>query len=276
MVTGPSIEKSVTPLRSYVAEPMQWGNLFLAGDAAHIVPPTGAKGLNLAFSDVFYLAEALAECYAERLDDGARRLRRGRCAGVEGRALLVVDDDDAAHAFPMPASSSIACRRPSSTTWPARSPRRRRWPRTTPACRSERHVSGRRWREWLRRHRSGPWPSIGGAPRLPANPPSTPPSTRPAAGKDGDHHAVQRHDAEEHQVSGNEEQEEEPQNGCGDDSTDLHHAIPFRNNGRSVPNRPAPVGDRGHEADRSDGRIERSALDLQVHVPVAHAVLVSV
>ena len=64
LVTGPSIEKSVTPLRSYVAEPMQWGNLFLAGDAAHIVPPTGAKGLNLAFSDVYYLTEALAERYS--------------------------------------------------------------------------------------------------------------------------------------------------------------------------------------------------------------------
>jgi p-hydroxybenzoate 3-monooxygenase len=63
LVTGPSIEKSVTPLRSYVAEPMQWGNLFLAGDAAHIVPPTGAKGLNLAFSDIRYLAEALTEKY---------------------------------------------------------------------------------------------------------------------------------------------------------------------------------------------------------------------
>ena len=64
LVTGPSIEKSVTPLRSYVSEPMQWGNLLLAGDAAHIVPPTGAKGLNLAFSDVYYLSEALAERYS--------------------------------------------------------------------------------------------------------------------------------------------------------------------------------------------------------------------
>jgi p-hydroxybenzoate 3-monooxygenase len=59
IVTGPSIEKSIAPLRSYVVEPMQWGNLYLAGDAAHIVPPTGAKGLNLALSDVHYLAEAM-------------------------------------------------------------------------------------------------------------------------------------------------------------------------------------------------------------------------
>ncbi len=61
---GPSIEKSIAPLRSFVAEPMRHGRLFLAGDAAHIVPPTGAKGLNLAASDVFYLAEALVDHYA--------------------------------------------------------------------------------------------------------------------------------------------------------------------------------------------------------------------
>ena len=59
IVTGPSIEKSIAPLRSFVSEPMSYGRLFLAGDAAHIVPPTGAKGLNLAVSDVFYLSRAL-------------------------------------------------------------------------------------------------------------------------------------------------------------------------------------------------------------------------
>ena len=63
LVTGPSIEKSVAPLRSFVAEPLRFGRLFLAGDAAHIVPPTGAKGLNLAASDVRYLAEALIGFY---------------------------------------------------------------------------------------------------------------------------------------------------------------------------------------------------------------------
>jgi p-hydroxybenzoate 3-monooxygenase len=63
IVTGPSIEKSIAPLRSFVAEPMRYGRLFLAGDAAHIVPPTGAKGLNLAVSDVFYLSRALTEVY---------------------------------------------------------------------------------------------------------------------------------------------------------------------------------------------------------------------
>ena len=63
MAIGPSIEKSIAPLRSFVAEPMRYGQLFLAGDAAHIVPPTGAKGLNLAASDVFYLYEALRDHY---------------------------------------------------------------------------------------------------------------------------------------------------------------------------------------------------------------------
>jgi p-hydroxybenzoate 3-monooxygenase len=64
LITGPSIEKSIAPLRSFVAEPMRFGRLFLAGDAAHIVPPTGAKGLNLAASDVGLLSRALAEFYA--------------------------------------------------------------------------------------------------------------------------------------------------------------------------------------------------------------------
>jgi p-hydroxybenzoate 3-monooxygenase len=63
LVTGPAIEKSIAPLRSFVCEPMRFGRLFLAGDAAHIVPPTGAKGLNLAASDVRYLAEGLLDYY---------------------------------------------------------------------------------------------------------------------------------------------------------------------------------------------------------------------
>jgi p-hydroxybenzoate 3-monooxygenase len=81
LVTGPSIEKSVAPLRSFVAEPLRWGRLFLAGDAAHIVPPTGAKGLNLAASDIHYLSEALIDWYLEGDDSGlesysARALKR--------------------------------------------------------------------------------------------------------------------------------------------------------------------------------------------------------
>jgi p-hydroxybenzoate 3-monooxygenase len=77
IVTGPSIEKSIAPLRSFVAEPMRFGTMFLAGDAAHIVPPTGAKGLNLAASDAHYLAVALREYYDEKssagIDDYSRR-----------------------------------------------------------------------------------------------------------------------------------------------------------------------------------------------------------
>ena len=62
--SAPALEKSVTPMRSFVAQPMRFGRLFLAGDAAHIVPPTGAKGLNLAAADVHVLARALTEFYA--------------------------------------------------------------------------------------------------------------------------------------------------------------------------------------------------------------------
>ena len=70
LVTGPSIEKSIAPLRSFVAEPMRFGRMFLAGDAAHIVPPTGAKGLNLAASDAHYLAQAFREFYDEKSSAG--------------------------------------------------------------------------------------------------------------------------------------------------------------------------------------------------------------
>jgi p-hydroxybenzoate 3-monooxygenase len=81
LVTGPSIEKSIAPLRSFVTEPLRFGRLFLAGDAGHIVPPTGAKGLNLAATDVKFLSQALIEHYNERSDAGldgysARCLRR--------------------------------------------------------------------------------------------------------------------------------------------------------------------------------------------------------
>ncbi|WP_331376476.1 4-hydroxybenzoate 3-monooxygenase [Sinorhizobium chiapasense] len=70
VVTGPSFEKSIAPLRSFVTEPMRFHRLFLVGDAAHIVPPTGAKGLNLAASDVHYLYEGLIEHYEDRSDAG--------------------------------------------------------------------------------------------------------------------------------------------------------------------------------------------------------------
>lgn len=70
LITGPSIEKSIAPLRSFVAEPMRYGNLFLAGDAAHIVPPTGARGLNSAGSDIYYLYHALVQYYQEGRSEG--------------------------------------------------------------------------------------------------------------------------------------------------------------------------------------------------------------
>lgn len=70
LVTGPSIEKSIAPLRSFVTEPMRWGRLFLCGDAAHIVPPTGAKGLNTAASDIHYLYRGLRAFYETGSSDG--------------------------------------------------------------------------------------------------------------------------------------------------------------------------------------------------------------
>lgn len=70
LVTGPSIEKSIAPLRSFVTEPMRWGRLFLCGDAAHIVPPTGAKGLNTAASDIHYLYNALLQYFEEGDSEG--------------------------------------------------------------------------------------------------------------------------------------------------------------------------------------------------------------
>ena len=80
--TGPSLEKSIAPLRSFVAEPMRFGRLFLAGDAAHIVPPTGAKGLNLAASDIRYLFDAFREHYRDGSDAGLE--------GYSARALARV------------------------------------------------------------------------------------------------------------------------------------------------------------------------------------------
>lgn len=73
LITGPSIEKSIAPLRSFVTEPMRWGRLFLCGDAAHIVPPTGAKGLNTAASDIHYLYHALVQYFEEQDPEGIDR-----------------------------------------------------------------------------------------------------------------------------------------------------------------------------------------------------------
>ena len=80
--TGPSIEKSIAPLRSFVCEPMQWGRLFLCGDAAHIVPPTGAKGLNTAASDVYYLADAFRRKYLDGDSEGVETYSQRALARV--------------------------------------------------------------------------------------------------------------------------------------------------------------------------------------------------
>ncbi|WP_370227255.1 4-hydroxybenzoate 3-monooxygenase [Pararhodobacter marinus] len=80
--TGPSIEKSIAPLRSFVAEPMRWGSLFLAGDAAHIVPPTGARGLNSAASDIYYLYHAMMDHYLKGDDTGLEQYSQKALARV--------------------------------------------------------------------------------------------------------------------------------------------------------------------------------------------------
>ena len=96
---GPITSKTVLPFRSFVQEPMRHGNLLLAGDAAHTVPPTGAKGLNLALADVRVLAEELERAVTKQRRLAAGRLHRaGAGPGVEGAALLLLDDHDAAPA----------------------------------------------------------------------------------------------------------------------------------------------------------------------------------
>ena len=105
LITGPSIEKSIAALRSFVAEPMRFGRLFLVGDAAHIVPPTGAKGLNLAASDVHYLSRALIGHYWTNEDEGldhysqralARVWKAERFSWWMTNLLHRFDDDDEA------------------------------------------------------------------------------------------------------------------------------------------------------------------------------------
>lgn len=98
LVTGPSLEKSIAPLRSFVSEPMRYKSLFLAGDAAHIVPPTGAKGLNLAAGDVQCLADAFDDYYRKQSSAGIERLFGALPqTRVGGRAVFLVYDQAAAH-----------------------------------------------------------------------------------------------------------------------------------------------------------------------------------
>ena len=98
---GPVLDKSITGMRSFVAAPMRYRRLFLAGDAAHIVPPTGAKGLNLAVADVAVLATALIGLLRYgRTGPGGRLLRHLPGAGLAGHLPVLVDDHDAARVAP--------------------------------------------------------------------------------------------------------------------------------------------------------------------------------
>ena len=116
LITGPSIEKSIAPLRSFITEPMRFGRMFLAGDAAHIVPPTGAKGLNLAATDVKYLANAFIEYYQGLTESGInsyserclKRIWKGERFSWWFTQLM--------HRFPDDGASSPSSRKPSLTT----------------------------------------------------------------------------------------------------------------------------------------------------------------
>lgn len=100
IVTGPSIEKSIAPLRSFVSEPMQYGKLFLAGDATHIVPPTGAKGLNLAVSDVYYLSRAFDQHYNQKKSELLGSYSKTALKRVWGAINLSWRLTDLLHKFP--------------------------------------------------------------------------------------------------------------------------------------------------------------------------------
>ncbi len=100
LVTGPSIEKSIAPLRSFVTEPMRWGQLFLCGDAAHIVPPTGAKGLNTAASDVHYLYNGLVQFYHDANSDGIDQYSEKALARVWKAERFSWSTTNLLHRFP--------------------------------------------------------------------------------------------------------------------------------------------------------------------------------
>ncbi len=132
LTEGPILEKSVTGMRSFVVEPMRHGRLFLAGDAAHIVPPTGAKGMNLAIADVRRLSRALAALLQRGPDRPARRVQRRLPApGLAGRALLLVDDVDAAPLRRRRPVSATAAAVPAAVHHLIPALRRPAWPRTT-------------------------------------------------------------------------------------------------------------------------------------------------
>ena len=136
LVTGPSLEKSIAPLRSFVSEPLRFGRLFLAGDAGHIVPPTGAKGLNLAATDVKLLSRALIEHYQDGGDAGLDAYSE-RCLRRVWRAeRFSWWFTSLTHRFADGGPIGGSCRTPSSITCSTRSTPRAPSPRTTSACRS--------------------------------------------------------------------------------------------------------------------------------------------
>jgi len=100
VTTGASIEKSIAPLRSFIGEPMRFGSMFLVGDAAHIVPPTGAKGLNLAASDVHYLYEGLQEFYAEKSESGINAYSQRALARIWKASRFSWNMTQLLHRFP--------------------------------------------------------------------------------------------------------------------------------------------------------------------------------
>ena len=133
---GPVLDKSITPMRSFVSAPMRYGRLFLAGDAAHIVPPTGAKGLNLALADVAVLAPALDALLHGDDKPGRRVLGDLPGPGLAIDALLLVDDHDAAPHAGRRRDGDRSCSSPSSAMWSPPARPRPRWRRTTPVSRT--------------------------------------------------------------------------------------------------------------------------------------------
>jgi p-hydroxybenzoate 3-monooxygenase len=132
--TGPSIEKSIAPLRSFVAEPMRYERLFLAGDAAHIVPPTGAKGLNLAIRDVYSLAEAFGDFYRGGDEQALKSYSALRLQNIWRAERFSAWLTGVLHKYPGQTSFDRKLQRRSSTNWRRRRPRRQHSSRTMPAC----------------------------------------------------------------------------------------------------------------------------------------------
>ena len=143
MVTGPSIEKSIAPLRSFVAEPMRYGSLFLAGDAAHIVPPTGARGLNSAASDIYYLYHAMLAHYQKGDDSGLDGYSAKALARVWKAQRFSWWMTTLLHTFKDNIPYDQKLQQTDLEYLFSSEAAQPRWRRTTSGCRSERHGGGR-------------------------------------------------------------------------------------------------------------------------------------